>query len=204
MNAKGVLLVFAKAPVAGQVKTRLIPDVGQQRATDLYKEFLTKTLDTAIKTKFSEIQVWVSGDIYHPYFVPYKNRSDFGFYSQRGESLGERMFNSFGSALDEYSYVILIGSDCPSLLSSDLESAMEFLENGKDMVLGPAEDGGYYLIGLRKNYSELFSGIKWGEENVFSETFSRAKKINLDVGLLPKRRDIDRVSDLDDYFRMKR
>jgi hypothetical protein len=176
MKTEGALLVFAKSPVAGQVKTRLIPDIGRQRATTLYKELLTRTLDTAIKTKFSEIQIWVSGNIHHQYFSHLKNKGSFKFFQQSGNDLGTRMFNAFDSVLSEYPCAVLIGSDCPSLTCADLRSAMTLLESGKDMVLGPAEDGGYYLIGLRKNNAELFSGIQWGKENVFSETYSRAKK----------------------------
>ncbi len=202
MKNQGALLIFAKAPVAGQVKTRLIPDVGRQRATDLYKEFLTKTLNTAIRAEFSENHIWVSGNISHQYFTQLKNKKLFKFHQQKGKDLGERMFNAFDSTLDKYPYAVLIGSDCPSLLSSDIQAAMKLLENGKDLVLGPAEDGGYYLIGLRTNNSELFSNIKWGKENVFSETCSRAKKINYYVELLPMRNDIDRVSDLHSYLRM--
>jgi len=203
MNAKGVLIIFAKAPVAGQVKTRLIPDVGRHRATDLYKEFLTITIDTALAVEFLEIQILVSGNINHPYFTPYKKMEGFEFYPQKGKSLGDRMFNAFESALRKYSYAVLIGSDCPSLLIADLESAMKLLDSGKDLVLGPAVDGGYYLIGLRKNNVQLFSDIEWGKEHVFSETYSRAKKINLEVGLLEKRSDIDHVSDLHAYYRIK-
>ncbi len=204
MNIQGALLVFAKSPIAGQVKTRLIPDIGCDKATLLYKELLTGTLDTVIKSRVSNIQLWISGDIHHQYFTNLENREYFQFYSQTGRDLGERMFNAIDSALNEYSYAVLIGSDCPELLISDIQSAMNSLKNGKDMVLGPAEDGGYYLIGLRKNNAELFSGIKWGKEDVFSETCARAKKINFDVSLLPKRSDVDRASDLAAYFRMKK
>lgn len=204
MKTQGALLVFAKSPVAGQVKTRLIPDIGRQRATSLYKELLARTLDTAIKTEFSGIQLWVSGNIHHQYFSRLKNKEHFNLYQQTGKDLGERMFNAFDSALSEHSYAVLIGSDCPSLSSVDIQSAMALLKSGRELVLGPAEDGGYYLIGLRKNNAELFSGIKWGEENVFSETCARAKKINLDVSLLPKRSDVDRPSDLHAYLKMKK
>ncbi len=204
MKTKGVLLVFAKAPVAGQVKTRLISGLGRYRATSLYVDLLTRTLNTARKAGFSEIQVWVSGNINHRYFTRLKNRHYVKLYQQRGKDLGQRMSNAFDSVLRKHSYAVLIGSDCPSLLSSDLEAAKDFLENKKDIVLGPANDGGYYLIGLKQNNPELFSGIKWGEETVFSETCYRIGKNNLNMGLLSKRSDVDRTSDLSAYFGMKR
>lgn len=204
MNVEAVLLVFAKAPVAGQVKTRLIPGVGRQRAVELYKEFLTITLETAEQASFAEIQLWVSGDINHKYIEYLKNKYSVTLCQQEGNGLGERMSNAFASALAIYSNAVLIGSDCPSLLSVDLKTAVDFLENGKDIVLGPAEDGGYYLIGLKKNKPELFSDINWGKETVFSETCMLIEKMNLNAGVLAKRADIDRASDLESYFKMKK
>jgi uncharacterized protein len=204
MNKQGALLIFAKAPVAGQVKTRLIPDIGQEKALILYKEFLSRTLNTTAETGFSEIQLWISGNINNEYFVNLKNKDRFNLFQQTGEDLGQRMFNAFESVLNKYSYAVLIGSDCPELLSSDIDAAGYYLENGKDLVLGPATDGGYYLIGLKKNNSMLFSGIEWGKENVFSETYACAKKMNLEVGLLPERSDVDVVSDLSAYIKMKK
>jgi uncharacterized protein len=204
MRTQAVLIVFAKAPVAGKVKTRLIPALGRQGATSLYEDLLTRTLSTAIKADFSEIQIWVSGNINHRYFSRLKNRHYVKLYQQRGKNLGQRMSNAFDSVLRKHSYAVLIGSDCPSLLSSDLQSGMDFLENGKDVVIGPAKDGGYYLIGLKRNDPELFSDIKWGEETVFSETCKRIEKVNLNMGLLLERTDVDRTSDLDSYFRMKK
>ncbi len=204
MENQGSLIIFAKSPVAGQVKTRLIPSIGREKATNLYRELLARTLDTAVKTQFTDIQLWISGNIRHRYFSGFKNRNNFKFYQQEGKDLGQRMFNAFDSVLKKHPYAILIGSDCPSLLNSDLKRAMTLLKNGKELVLGPAKDGGYYLIGLRKNNFKLFSEIKWGGESVFSETYSRAKKMKLDIELLSEKRDVDRASDLYSYFRMKR
>jgi len=204
MKTQGVLLIFAKAPVAGQVKTRLISGLGRHRATSLYEELLTMTLNTARKAGFLEIQVWVSGDMNHRYFTRLKNRHYVKLFQQRGKDLGQRMSNAFDSVLRKHAYAVLIGSDCPSLSSSDLQTGRNFLENKKDIVLGPANDGGYYLIGLKQNKPELFSNIKWGEETVFSETCCRIEKNNLNMGLLSKRSDVDRTSDLHSYFRMKR
>jgi len=203
MNKLAVLIVFAKAPVAGQVKTRLISDVGEQRATELYKKFLTITLETAEQAGFTEIQLWVSGDINHPYIKYLGNTFHVTLHQQKGNDLGERMSNAFDSALAIYSNAVLIGSDCPSLLNSDLNTAVDYLENGKDIVLGPAEDGGYYLIGMKKNKPELFLDVNWGKETVFSETCTLIEKNNLNLGVLEKRADIDRVSDLDSYYNMK-
>jgi uncharacterized protein len=204
MKTRSVLLIFAKAPVAGQVKTRLISGLGRYRATSLYEDLLTRTLNTGRKAGFLEIQIWVSGNMNHRYFTRLKNRHYVKLFQQRGKDLGQRMSNAFDSALRKHAYAVLIGSDCPSLSSSDLQTGRFFFENKKDIVLGPANDGGYYLIGLKQNKPELFSNIKWGEETVFSETCCRIEKNNLNMGLLSKRSDVDRTSDLYSYFRMKR
>lgn len=203
MNANGVIIVFAKAPVSGQVKTRLIPDIGRYQATNIYKELLTKTLNTVSNYEYIEKHLWISGDISHEFFTSFNNKEYFKLHKQTGTDLGDRMFNAFNHVLSSHPYAVLIGSDCPEISNTDLESALRFLKSGKDLVLGPAEDGGYYLIGLRNNYFELFSDIEWGNENVFDETCYRAEKMKLDVALLPTHSDVDRISDLNSYYRAK-
>lgn len=204
MKDEGTLIVFAKEPKAGKVKTRLIPSLGIESATELYQELLTRTLNTAVKTKLSDIQLWISGDIEHQYFKQFKDKNYFNYFSQSGEDLGQRMFNAFDSALKTSPYAVLIGSDCPSLSICDLSAAMTSLRKGKDVVLGPAKDGGYYLIGLKKNIPELFANMSWGEESVLSETCARINRLNLDLELLQERNDIDRESDLESYEKIKR
>ncbi len=204
MKNRGVLLIFSKSPVPGQVKTRLIPGIGSRRAATIYQDLLTRTLYAARRADFSAIQVWVDGNVSHRYFTRLKNRHYVKLYSQRGNDLGRRMFNTFNNALRNYPFAVLIGSDCPSLSNSDLQLATEYLENKADVVLGPAIDGGYYLIGLRKNNHRLFSDIAWGKATVLNDTCSRIKSLNLNLELLSKRADLDRTSDLFSYFRMKR
>ena len=202
--SKGALLIFTKAPVSGQVKTRLIPGIGRRRATLLYQELLTKTLITARKSGFSSIQVWVSGELEHSYFRRLKSRHSVKFYQQKGKDLGDRMSNAFDTVLRQYSHAVLIGSDCPSLEHSDLNAAAEYLKNNIDVVLGPAVDGGYYLIGLNKNNTRLFSNIKWGKDRVFTDTCEKINTLGWKFELLPQRWDVDRTADLLPYFKMKR
>ena len=203
MSNKGVLLVFAKSPEAGKVKTRLIPDIGVDAATDLYKELLIRTLDTSIDSCFSNKQLWISGDSKNVFFKDSNKLSSFNKLKQYGNDLGERMFNAFQQALTEHKYAVLIGSDCPSMTAHDLSVASNMLESEKDVVLGPAADGGYYLIGLKKNNINLFNDIDWGSKTVFEKTISKAEKLNLNIGLLSQRNDIDRVSDIEEYKKMK-
>lgn len=196
MNSEGVLLVFAKSPEAGKVKTRLIPYIGVDAATTLYKKLLTRTLITSARCCFTKKQLWLSGDTEHSYFKELNEIDSFKKVQQCGNNLGDRMFNAFEITLSEFDYAVLIGTDCPSLTSNDLKSAANMLESNKDVVLGPAEDGGYYLIGLKKNNIDLFSNIEWGTETVFSKTVSIAESLGLNVGVLTVRNDIDRIEDL--------
>lgn len=202
--SKGALLIFTKAPVPGKVKTRLISGIGRRRATSLYQEILTKTLSTARKSGFSSIQIWVNGELEHKYFRRLKSRHSVKFYQQKGKDLGERMFNAFDCVLRQYSHAVLIGSDCPSLERSDLIMSAEYLKNNTDVVLGPAEDGGYYLIGLKKNNAHIFSNIKWGKDSVFTDTRKNINTLAWKLDLLPQRWDVDRTADLLPYFMMKR
>jgi uncharacterized protein len=203
-SSNSVLLIFTKPPVAGLVKTRLIPGIGRRRASSLYQELLTKTLNTARKAGFSSIQVWVHGELDHNYFVRLKNRHSVKLYKQRGKDLGQRMFNAFDTALRRHRHAVLIGSDCPTLKYSDLQAATEYLERKTDVVLGPAVDGGYYLIGLSENDDRIFSGIKWGKEKVFADTCANIYSLNWEISLLSRRWDVDRTDDLLPYFKLKR
>lgn len=204
MNSKSVLLVFARSPEAGNVKTRLIPDIGIDAATALYKELLSRTLNTSIQSVFSDRQLWVSGNTEHSFFKSFNKNKSFKIFQQTGTDLGEKMFNAFDSVLTGKNVAILIGSDCPSLCVNDLSVAVDMLEGDKDIVLGPAKDGGYYLIGLKQNNNKLFTGIEWGTDKVFSTTVSIAEDLNFNVGLLEMRDDVDRLFDLKAYEKLKK
>ncbi len=199
----GALLVFTKAPIEGQVLTRLISDIGSRRALEVYEELLTRTLNTALKAGFSSLQIWISGDIKHSYFKSFKNQNSVTLHEQKGKDLGERMFNAFDIALSQHAFAVTIGCDCPSLECSDLTAAKEYLEKKMDIVVGPAVDGGYYLIGLRNNHEKVFSDIKWGQQNVFKDTCTNIESLNWELGLLERRWDVDRPADLLRYFKCK-
>lgn len=198
------LIIFSKAPVPGKVKTRLIPDIGVDKATSTYKELLSYTLSLAEKTHFSSIQLWIDGDINHPFFKSIKNQGSIEFKKQSGIDLGQRMSNAFDVALDEHDIVIVIGCDCPTLTVSDLKEASGLLIDGVDVVLGPAEDGGYYLIGLKENNPHLFEGISWGKESVMAETCRRINELNWRFDSLSERWDLDRPADLLRYSKLKK
>ena len=196
-----MLLVFARAPRPGQVKTRLIPHVGAERAAAIYRDLLTGTLQTALHADFAATQLWLAGER-HPYFDNIANGAALEIYQQQGADLGDRMHHVFARALKRYRAAILIGSDCPALTVGDLKQARRSLQKN-DIVLGPARDGGYYLIGLCKNSSTLFKGIAWGEASVFSETRARIKALGWQLSLLTERWDVDDLKSMRDYLALQ-
>ena len=117
-------------------------------------------------------------------------------YAQDGADLGERMFFAMEQALKTCRHALLIGGDCIDLDVSDIDLALDNLSGGCDIVLGPAHDGGYYLIGLSRPYRQLFTEVEWGTERVLQVTRERVALLNLKLYKLPVRRDLDRPEDL--------
>ncbi|MBM4208217.1 MAG: glycosyltransferase [Gammaproteobacteria bacterium] len=175
-----VILVFCKAPVPGQVKTRLTPPLTGEEAAQLHKELSELTLMKATHNALCPVQLWCAPDIGHPYFVSLEQCYAIERRQQQGDDLGARMNHAFAEALTHYKSAVLIGCDCPSFTSDDLEQALVNLRQGKTCVLAPAEDGGYVLIGLNRQLPFLFEDIVWGTEQVLAQSLMRlqAQKIN--------------------------
>ncbi|MGK0296813.1 MAG: rSAM/selenodomain-associated transferase 1 [Gammaproteobacteria bacterium] len=204
MNKKEVaLIIFTKTPVEGKVKTRLIPKWGTEGALLLYKDLLKQTLETAKSSNFDDIYLFCTPSIDSPLIKFSAKHFEIKLALQSGIDLGERIFNAFENKLAEYSKVILIGCDCPGITSHDIRTANNKLTEGADVVLGPSEDGGYYLIGLVQNQRYLFDNIKWGEDAVLKETRKKISELNLSAYELPERWDLDRPEDVYRYFEQK-
>ncbi len=193
---QGKLLVFSKAPIPGMVKTRLIPDLGVNRATRLHRYLLLQTLETAQKLSSVSTELWCAPDSKHDFFQSCAKQYPLNLKQQRGNDLGEKMQDAFERTLADTPWAILIGTDCPDLNVHDIEQAMEFLELGADAVAGPAHDGGYYLLGLRKTDPSLFDGIPWGSDQVWNLTQKKLQKLNWKYSLLRTQHDLDRIEDL--------
>jgi len=186
---------MAKAPLAGEVKTRLVPPLTLREAAALNVCFLS---DMAANVKSITETEPASGLVV---YTPAGSESAFdgvlpdGFklLAQRGKSLGERLCNATDDLLrDGHSAVCLINSDSPTLPRSILIKAIQLLEpHGDRVVLGAADDGGYYLIGLKQAHGHLFDGIAWSTSDVLTRTKQRASEINLPVELLPSWYDVD-------------
>lgn len=187
----GALLVFAKPVIAGKVKTRLIPALGAQGAADLYQQLHDRVLATAGKAGYAQLQYWHSGDLASAAVGP-----PWVSLPQRGDNLGERMFNALTTALATHPYAVLIGTDCPSLTRDDLQAAAHSLSADKDAVIGPAEDGGYVLLGVRRVACELFENVEWGTDTVLAGARNAMQALGWSWDELPTRWDVDRPADL--------
>lgn len=185
-TASPAVLVFARAPVPGRAKTRLVPALGAWGAARLQARLTARTLQVA-----GAFPVQLHGTSRHGYF----RSLPFPFFVQRGDDLGARMQHAVVRALRRHRTVIVVGTDCPVLTARDLQRAARLLSS-HDVVLAPAEDGGYALIGLRKPCAALFEGIEWGSASVLSETISRLRKKGLKWKAIRTVWDVDRPEDL--------
>jgi uncharacterized protein len=190
-----VLAVFLKAPRPGAVKTRLVPALGPDTAARLYRALAERVLETtrprpteyerrlffAPPEAGAEMEAWRPGEAWIP---------------QTGADLGARMSSAcngeFRRGADR---VAIVGSDVPGLTGADVLSALGSLED-HDLAVGPARDGGYYLIALARARPELFRGLAWGTSAVFAATMERAAALGLTVRVLEERRDIDTPDDV--------
>ncbi len=190
------VLVFARAPEPGKVKTRLIPALGEEGAADLQRGFVLRALGVATEAGLGPVELWCTPDAVHPFFAECRLRFGVSTYDQGAGDLGERMERAIRGALERSQRAILIGSDIPAMDAHYLRAADRALVAGSDMVIGPAEDGGYALIGLTRCFAELFRGIPWGTATVLEETRRRAAALALHIGELPVLWDVDRPEDL--------
>jgi len=202
MKARGCLLVFARHPRIGQVKTRLASRVGAAAAADWYRLMVERTLTEARKTAADEdllLAVGYAGSgrrLWRDWLGP-----DLAFFRQHGRSLGPRMENAFAWAFRRgFGRVVLVGTDIPSLTASSLREAFRGLIR-HTLVLGPARDGGYYLLGLTRPQPALFHNVPWGTSSVLAETRKRAEQEKLETLLLKPYADIDRPEDLETWKR---
>ena len=195
--AERAILVFAKAPEPGLVKTRLIPALGPEGAAALAERLLEHTLKAAASVRSAVLELHGTPDIRHPVFRRLAARYKAVLHAQAGADLGERMATALEGALARHRQVVLIGSDCPAMDTACLEEAFSTLAGRRDMVLGPAEDGGYVLIGAAMPLpGRLFKDIDWGTDQVLAQTRARIQVLGISHRELPVLWDLDRPADL--------
>ena len=200
MSDKQIILLFIKAPIMGQVKSRLAADVGEEIALGLYKNFILDMINT-LKESGHFFRI-----CYHPpeeekavsaWLGPY-----YPYMPQLGNDLGGKMEGAFNRIFSEgFASGVLIGSDVPDMPSTMVQEAFESLKNN-DVVIGPAADGGYYLVGFNQDsfLPRVFDGIPWSTHTVYQETMRILQAASLRVHHLPLWRDVDAVGDLRSLF----
>jgi rSAM/selenodomain-associated transferase 1 len=190
------LIIFAKAPIPGQVKTRLCPPLTPDEAASLHGSVVLDMLERSRNASALDRFVACAPSPDHVFFKILEERHGVRLIAQTGDDLGDRMARAFADVFAlGYRQVLVIGTDLPTLPGSVFGEAVTVLA-AHDVVLGPALDGGYYLIGLRKPSPGLFAGIPWSTDRVLPLTQQKAAALGLSIALLPVRRDIDTVDDL--------
>lgn len=196
-NPPDALIIFAKWPEPGRVKTRLTPPLSPEEAAELYRCMLLDTLDaTAGFTGINRL-IFFDG--------PAKRRDEFKtmapdaeLFQQNGNDLGERLTDAFETAFATgCRHAAVIGTDSPHMPTERVAQAFSLLQGGNsDVVLGPTEDGGYYILGMRGMYQELFRNMPWSSSRLLRETIGRAEKTGLKPSLLQPCFDLDTYEDL--------
>lgn len=193
------IIVFCKAPIAGQVKTRLMPYLTAQQAAEVHIELTQRVLSLLYEAQICSVQLWCSPDTSHPFFIECVHKYQLSLQVQHGNDLGERMHHAINKVLETSSKVLLIGCDCPSLTREDIEFAINGLQKNDDVIFAPAEDGGYVMVGLKKAHPELFLKMAWGYDGVLD--VSRQCAIQASLRLVETRQqwDVDVIDDLKRY-----
>lgn len=198
-----LLIQFAREPVAGEVKTRMMPELSALQACDLHCELVRWTCGQLVDSGIGPVELAVAGDPGHPLFSALPGLA--GIARQRGGDLGERMYRALADGLRRYRKVLLVGSDCP-FIDGDYLAAAEAALDARSLVLGPAEDGGYVLVGAACTGTgrtgtgtvcrEMFENISWGSDSVCAQTRERLRQLDHQWAELPVLADIDRPADL--------
>ena len=188
----GLLLVLAKAPRLGLVKSRLAHGLGEQAALAAHERLVTHTL--AATQAVPAHRVLLCDEPQHAQVRQWAERYQLPIGAQGLGDVGERMAHGFARFASEYERIVLIGADCPPINTAYVSQALQRLVD-HDVVLGPAADGGYGLIGLRRAQPELFTGIQWSTDQVLTQTLAIAGSRGLRVALLEKIWDVDVEAD---------
>ncbi len=190
------IIIFSKNLNLGTVKTRIAKTLGEEKALQIYKELLEYTESILDMITVHRYVFW---DLEIPGKPEYFSHTNYIHKTQSGENLGEKIENAFFEILKIHKNVLIIGTDCPYLKTHHIEKSFDSLKN-YDYCIGPATDGGYYLLGLKEFSSSWFRNISWSTESVFSETQNKAKEMRLRGYALPVLSDVDVE---DDYYKWK-
>ena len=193
---EALILVFAKAPVAGKVKTRLIPAVGEQAANSIHRSLLLYTVQNMVQAPVVPVQLWCAPEVEHELFGYLAQKYGVSLHQQQGRCLGERMQSALRQALSVVRKVVIVGCDSPVLTKSHIMEMLQALDSF-DATIIPASDGGYVALGLRCIDDSLFTNIDWGTEVVLGQTLNRLDRLGWRYKLQESLWDIDRPEDLE-------
>lgn len=193
--AESALIVFLRLPERGKVKTRIASTEGETNALMIYMELLSITFKMVAQLDMPVYLFFEGG-------LPLESERNtaYSYHLQSGEDLGGKMADAFSKVLQRQSKAVLIGSDCPGLSPAIVKEAFNSLDQ-TDVVLGPASDGGYYLIGSKEVYPALFEKITWSTASVLQETVEKIRQEKLSYRLLEQLTDVDTAEDWKDYTR---
>ncbi|MGK0247593.1 MAG: rSAM/selenodomain-associated transferase 1 [Oleispira sp.] len=187
-------VVLTKAPIPGLVKTRLIAELGEQGACDVYEQLLARLLGSLSDIASSQVALWIAGNADHKAFEPWSGLATFYTQAEMGD-LGERMALAVQSSLARGFIPVLIGVDVPDLDEAYLTHCLHQLQN-HDLVISPAADGGYGLLGMKQFYPELFVNKQWGTGSVFAMTKRDIDKLGIEAAYLSEVWDVDELADV--------
>jgi uncharacterized protein len=193
-TSTGALILFAKDPVKGQVKTRLSSLLDAPTILSLYRHFLRDSIEKICSIADVDRFIGISSNPKTSYFDDVSRSQGVRLFVQQGGNLGERMRQAFADRFEEgYERVVIIGSDSPTLPTAYIAQA---LQSEKEVVIGPSTDGGYYLIGMQGKVTDIFERVPWGTDGVLSETLNALKGQRAEAELLPVWYDVDLPEDL--------
>jgi uncharacterized protein len=197
LTRDNALVVMAKAPIPGAVKTRLAPPLTQEQATEFYRALLLDQLDHLAALDSADLYVAFSPSNAGP-LIESLLPAGYGCFPQRDGDLGARMAGVFGELWRRgHGNVMVIGSDLPPVPLGTLREGFQQLSTGRQVVLGPSRDGGYYLIGMNHPSPEIFSHMTWSHERVLTETTAKLARLGIDFRLLADWFDIDTSADME-------
>lgn len=188
--------LLARSPQLGRVKTRLAAELGAEKALRLHESMLTLMCSRLGAWAPGAVTLWVDKDPDHPFVADLANRYELPVQVQCAGDLGSKISFALNTELTAGGSALVVGADCVGLNRGDLVDAAYALKNGSDLALGPATDGGYYLLGLGRERPRLFDSVEWGTETVYRQTLKNAEALGLRVTELPVRSDLDRIEDL--------
>jgi len=195
------VMVFAKAPVAGEVKTRLGNDLGMRQAATIYRKLLFHSLKKLSDSNIFRIELWCYPTTRHPFFLECARVFNLSLRKQQGSDLGLRMLHAFKASLYRDEFALLMGSDIPSIKISDIERVYQYMQANSDVVIIPTCDGGYGLIAMKNPHPEIFRNMQWSTASVLDQTLLRINRKKLICQLLPAKHDIDTKADYIAYRR---